>query len=640
LKFFEYVPCKFGPNSGASSCTPVSAAVGYAALAQNMSGGKVALFSSTEGSKSYLSAWEGAGARAACGNKESGFTFAIDDGSGGQNPVTFDLSAATQTALQDALVHPTNGAITKVLAQWFPFLVKQQKDTSAATLAVTCKYAGNLDGDFWNNTPAAITKCENNTGLPNGEKCFDGKGDVYGALHRYKFVKLYNGFSGTDPILGQINYSGKTVAVNSASVKYGYRSWNGSQMGITEIAGLNSSNLDSYRIDVGGCLQWPNWQDQSSSEPKYATVVSVGDYVSWYGPNGEVNKDKCRMSEKRLLYQASDGYIMIKNVKYKDINIFVDMDPTSAENFQETWNKVCQINFDPDGAGTDYSQITEIMSYPVDYDNTKITSEMKNRFNGGDDKQQKGMALDTVYELLTGDGDFGQNQTFYYWNQKTNSGGNVTCNDIKNPPTNQAQAVWDQVGLAFDGWGGSWEKARLLNCAMIGVASGKYSSVNNPPNLSSAYADANNDGLSDIVTTLKNNSCIPKFQLTSLCGDDGFCNSRVICTSMTADNGGCDKAEPAGRFAKMPAEALGGDRYTFMNVEERYDNFFDPSSNKSKMCTRTNAMSITTMNALSIAPALGQKIRLAMEQVESAACEGEATKVMAIPPMYMDFTKN
>jgi hypothetical protein len=354
------------------------------------------------------------------------------------------------------------------------------------------------------------------------------------------------------------------------------------------------------------------------------------------------------MSEKRLLYEANDGYLQVGATKYKDINIFIDLGTGQNSNWQETFNKVCEVTFDPDGNSGPTNSYTDIMSYPADFSATTIQNQFKDRENGGSADQKKGMAMDAVYQLLTSEaGNFSDdNRQFYYFDRSDNSNPNksIACSEIKNPNPTDAATTWSKIKIAFDSTFDPWSKSQLLNCLLIGVGSSKYESISEVTTAISsnrtAYGDANNNKVTDVVDTLKANSCIPKFQFTQVCTDEGFCSGRVVCNSMTAENGGCDKAEPAGRFAKMPAEALGGDRFTFMNVEERYENFFDPSANKSKQCTRTNAMAITTVNALTSAPATGQKLRLSMERVESGVCDGEQSKVMSLPPMFMDFTKN
>lgn len=634
-KFFTRVPCMMGPNNGQGACTPVTAEQGYNNLAQNMSGGIVELYSSTENSKSYLSAWDGSGGRAACGNKESGFTFSIDDGAQGQNAVTFDLSGSTQATLQSAL----GSSIGTVLSQWFPFLV-DSGNGSTYNPTITCKYAANLDGDFWNNTPEMVQKCQNDN------NCFNGNGDAFGALQRYKFKQLFNGgYSTSDNVLGAYDYRGKTVS-SSASVKYGYRTWTNGSTTINEVTLENGRTLESYRVDLGGCIQWPNWQDTSSTEPKYATIVPVGDYVKYYDGAGKVTKEKCRMSEKRLLVEATDGYLMVGQLKYRDLNIFVDL---GSGNFQETFTKVCEVDRDGD---TSTANDKDILGFPADFTDANVKSQYNNQQNGGSAEQKKGMAMDAVYQLLTSDASefSGNDVTFYYWDRSSNNGGQVACSEIKRGgapsgvgPGNASEqtATWNKVKKAFDSVNDPWSKSRLLNCAMIAVANGKFAGVNSGgvPSLGNSYKDVDGNGLSDVVDNLKVNSCIPKFQLTQVCTDEGYCSPRVVCNSMTAANGGCDKAEPTARFAKMPAEALGGDKYTFMQVEYRYENYFDPTTNKSKQCTRTNSMALTTVNALASTIATGQKMRLSMERVESTVCDGESSKVMSIPPMFMDFTK-
>jgi hypothetical protein len=638
LEFFKTVPCFFGNQNGPpdfNTCRGTAQA-GYEAMAQKMSGGAVQLVSGSDADGAFMSAWQ-AGARAACGNVESGFTFKIGDGNSGnaQADVTFDLSGTTQSGLKTAM----GTSIGTVLTNWFPFLV-DGGGSSSASFTATCKYAIDLGPDFFNNTPEQVSACQSSS------SCFDGRGDAMGALHRYKFAKLYAQFSGTDPILGAVNFSANTVAEN-ATKKYGYRTWSNGAESIAEIAGLTDSNIDDYRVDVGGCIQWPDWSSATPGQQMLATIVPVGDYVSYFGPNGQKTTNKCTFSEKRLLYQDNaNGYIQIGANKYKDINVFVQ----SGSAFKETWNKVCSIEVDQDGnSGTTGDIRTEVMTYPVDFDSTKIASEMGNRENGGSPEQKKGMAMDAVYQLLTSDEGWNENRTFEFWNGTGK--GSVTCTEIKTKVTGEAnqEAVWDKVGKAFESVHDPRTKAQLLNCALIAVASDNFdavdqdddTNVDNPKADFPAgveYRDMNSNGLSDIVETLKANSCIPKFQFASICSDDGFCSNRVVCNSMTEDNGGCDKADPAGRHAKMKAEGLGSNRFVFSNIDTRYESFFDPSSGKSKQCTRTEGMAMTTVDAVSALSA-GQSMRMTMERVESKVCDGETSEVMAFPPIYLDFTK-
>lgn len=653
LEFFKFIPCMMNNNGNSapdlSTCINAGSDIGYNMMAQKMAGGAVQLYPNSDtAGVSYLSAWDGgSGARAACGNVETGFTWNVSDGNSGNGKadVTFDLSGADQTALK-AAVSTSVGAI---VTTYFPFLA----DGSAATdtFVSSCKYAGNLDMNFWNNTPDQVAACQADT-----TNCFNGFGDAFGALQRYKFKKLWDQFSGIDTILGAVDYSGKLVPTGSATLKYGYRSWDSTtnQPAIVEIAGLDSTNVDTYRVDVGGCIQWPDWSDTSSTASKVATIVPVGDYITFHSPNGDM-KDKCRMSEKRLLYPDTNGYIQVGSTLYKDINVFVDM---GSGNFQETWNKVCQVGIDGNADGSidnANAATTDIMMYPVDFDATKIASEFQNRFNGGSQEQRKGIKLDAIYTMLTDSGDSGgnPNPNFWYWDMTTNTGGQVSCNDIKSPPAGTASSVvWAQVEKAMKNTFDPWSLKGLLACAMIGVANGEYDGdqtnpasdtnddmVGSPKTLTAEYKDTDSNGLPDIVDSLRANSCIPKFQMSSFCSDDGFCESRVVCNSLTAANGGCDQAEPAARFARMKTEALGGDKFRFFNREERFENFFDPSTNKSKQCTRGEAMTITTEDAVTTAPTTGQSIRLSFGRVESEVCDGETANVNAFPPMYMDFTK-
>lgn len=657
LEFFKFIPCMMNNNNNSepdlTQCLNGSPETGYNMMAQEMGGGGVELFASTDSSTTYLSAWDSGGARAACGNVETGFTWKISDGDSGNGmaDVTFNLSGTDQSSLKTAV----GSSVSSIISTYFPFLA--DGSSSSTAFAASCKFAGDLNGDFWNSTPEQVAACQaDNT-------CFNGFGDAFGALQRYKFKKLWSEYAGTDAILGTVDYTGKLVNESGATLKYGYRAWdpNTNQPTIQEIAGINSSNVDDYRVDVGGCLQWPNWSDTSSTASKVATVVPVGEYVTWYTPNGEM-KDKCRMSEKRLLYEDNtNGYIQIGTSKYKDINVFVDM---GGGDFKETWNKVCQVGADGNSNGSIddvNAPTTDIMMYPVDFDSTKIATEAQNRFNGGNPEQRKGIKLDAIYTMLTenhGGGGSGGNQTFWYWDMATNSGGQISCNDIKAPPSNTTSSVvWAKVEKAIQNTFDPWSLKGLLSCAMIGVANGEYdgdqanpasdanddmdgsNAAKQPKTLAADYKDLNSNGLPDIVDDLKSNSCIPKFQMTSICSDDGYCESRVVCNSMTAANGGCDQAEPAGRFAKMKAEGLGSDKFRFFNRDERFENFFDPSSNKSKQCTRGESMTITTEDAISSPLSTSGVVRLAFGRVESKVCDGETAEVMAFPPMFMDFTK-
>ncbi len=641
LGFFKMVPCLFGGQSGPNgpdftACAGGTSEAGYNMIGEKMSGGSniQLVFNTDSNNTPYLSAWDSSVGRLACGEIESGFSWKLDDGANGKPAINFDLSGADQATLKTAI----QSSVDSMITNYFPFL--QEGSGSSSNFVASCKFAVNLDHNFWNNTPEQVAACQNNTGLVSPEKCFDGFGDAFGALHRYKFKKLWAQYNGTDPILGAVNFSSSIVS-SGAAVKYGFFGWdsNANQMAISEIAGVTSANIDDYRVDVGGCVQQPNWS-QSSTGPQYETVVAVGEYITRYGPNGEIFKDKCKMSEKRLLYEATDGSLIIGSLKYKNIFIFVD---TGSSNFQPANAKVCQVGIDGNDLDTNVDDLnapsTEIMTYPIDFDNTRIAQEAQSRMNGGNQEQRKGMKLDAIYRLVASS-DSGNQTSFFYRDPATGNGGELACSEIKNP--SNAATTWAKVDLAMKSVFDPDSLGSLLSCAMIGISSHVYKDVGGVgqgPDLTSEYSDANNNNVPDIIDNLRLNSCLPKFQFTQVCSEDGFCEGKVICSSATAANGGCDKAEPVARFGRMKVEALGGDKFQFFNKEERYENFFDPGSNKSKQCTRSEMMTIKTESALTNAVASGQKVRMALGRVESKVCEGSSSEVMTIPPVFMDFTK-
>ncbi len=642
----------------------------YDAMIQERLGGSgfpILLHSSTEGTKNYLSVWPDSASRAACGDIESGFTFKFSDGVDNtpQHKVDLDFTADncnTGESPNDCLVRKVGTSIEKVVQNWFPMLYADvHGDTSAPSVTVNCKYMYNdLNGDIWNPNQEMINACQNNTG---GISCMSG-GDPMNATRNYVLSTIYSGVNktGTDDAVltaghfSDLDFTDNVVAEGDAAYGYGYRTWNPD----THTEEWNV--LDNpTRTDLGGCLQWPDWSKCSSggcTSPQYPTIVPVGQDVTNYGPNADSstddNKWKCSFSEKRMLVQNDNGYIVIGGTKYFEAQPFITLNADTAPSDEKTkyqsWSKICDV---ADGSNHSYQ------TFPVDMDSTDIQAEASNRAGGGSPEQKKGMYMQAIYEQLTSDdhgGGGGGGMNFY-----TSGNRSITCNDIKNGAISGTPALtWSEVNSAFKYSFGPWQVGQLIKCVMLGISahhgSGEiYEAAwvdldTNFHGVGETFAESSTPGLPIVFANLKTNSCIPKFQMTHMCTTDGFCSPKVICDDYNAADGGCgDGADPASRMAKMNIDALPNNFFRFFDVKNRYDVMFNPSTNSNIVCQRAEYMSITSEDAItSSTTSVGMTFESNQAEINvtnpGADCQGNelgaSSKLeMPDPKMYTTFTK-
>lgn len=594
-----------------------------AMMQERIGGGNFAIYmkSFTEDSKNYIGVWPSAASRAICGDIETGFTWKFSDGTGGKDDVALDFTTATGCNAgekgNECLMRKLGTSVNTVIDQWFPML-KGDLEESAPTVTASCKVIYNLHGDIWNPPFEAQQKC-NDTDAP---ACSALSGDPVSKVRSYIMKKIYEGATdvATDKVLKELNlqtpggpntqpaaettFADNVVDATTATTGYGYRTWNnGTETWVTL--------ANPQRVDLGGCLQWPDWSkckaggDCSSLKPE---IVKVGSNVKQYGQNPDSSTDdrewKCGFSDKRLLVEdATNGYITLNNVKYREAQSYVEVDSVKYE----SWSKVCDVAFTKDS-----QTMHNYQTYPLDFDATKIATEASGRASGGTPEQKRGMYMQAIYEQISsgnkgggGGGDHGPSD-FHY------GSGSVTCSAIR-----AGTASWANVEKAFENNMGPWQLGGLLKCAMVGVynnRNGAYSAQATQLNsISAGIVDSfapycashggcsgNNADYTPLVfKNLAASSCIPQFQMTHACNSEGYCSPKVICDDFQAEDGGCSNgANPASRMARMKVEALADGKFQFLEKNNRYDIRFDPSSNSSTTCQRTEYMTITTDDAL------------------------------------------
>jgi hypothetical protein len=647
-------------------CTPAAAGTpeaGYNIYANEMSGNgnsanamQVYFHPTLVGTDNKMGVWESPADYALCGSKESDFSFNFSDGSGGKADVVLDFAAQTDRA---GLKTELQTKLATVINQWFPVL-NQIGDSSAAgdymNASVTCKYAVDIPFEFWNDTPERVAACEADT--TNCKK--SGMNDVFGALQAYKWGKLFSAANATtDGILG-LDLT-NAVKPASSTLLYGEDAgWDPATQ--KPIINPLPNGTTVSEVDLGGCIKW------SMNGPP--TIVPIGEYFKMYR-NGEEVMEKCGWSERRLLYQVSDAataHFVVNSIPYKEARPYVEDGGVKFMTFQ----KVCQTtagkyndganDTQENGAGDDSTEWerTDYQSFPVAWDTTSIETDIESRF-GGQQAQERneGLKFEVIYRMLAdgdggGGGDSIQNdQMFYGWDRKANGGMgqpiNLTCANIKSPASGQEAATWDKIGALMDDHN-PWQISKVLSCAMIGIAAGKYDAQSGVPNSTdvprctapgaSIFCDDNNNNSPDVFDSLKANSCLPRFQFTPVCDEDtGRCDMKMVCNDLTSETGGCENAEPSKRMAIMSVEGLAAGKFAFFEKNERYEFFYNPDSNTSQKCTRTEYMKISNVDAVSGTAATGDTTRLMFERSEAKACEGESGEVQLMPKLYFDFEK-
>ncbi len=611
--------------------TSTTAQQGYEAATSQMGGGSV--FFNTVADGSTLSAWPSAEAYASCGSKETGFTWQVSDGSTNQS---FAFTGATSSALLSSISTGLDQAITT----WMPFLNEIGGNNNSITPVVACKYAANLDWQFWNNSPEQISACSDDNNCSSLSR-----GDTFGALMNYKYQKLYSGAAGTDAILGTYDFSANII--NTGSLKYGYMSGWDSANNMTTYTEISPTitDISQYKVDLGGCIQW-------SKDGTPPTIVAPGDYITRYmWENGTASefKEKCNWSEFRYLYPDSSGNFAFNGSNYREIQFYIV--DNSVE--KQVWNKVCQITMDDSNGGTTDPVMYQMV--PADMSNGNIATDVTNRMNGGSAEDMKGRKYGVMYRLI-GEQDHGGggSQDFYYCDRFSGQCGQLSASIIlagsgtqqtwNGPVTLSNADVWDAIGKVFDNAHDEWQLGSLLSTVMIAMGNDVYDARSGNPGGNVAgdhtsWKDLNNNGKPDIIDTLQTNSCLPKFQVTRICAEGGTCDMKVICTNVAAANGGCDDPEPSNRMAKMKVTAFGSGKYQFSQFDERYEVFYDPSTSTSKSCTRGEMMKISNITPLAGTVAAGSVLRLQFDRMESKVCDGETADPDVMPPMFFDFTK-
>ncbi|HAR41740.1 MAG TPA: hypothetical protein DCS07_03790 [Bdellovibrionales bacterium] len=620
----------------------------------------------TAGDVRTLEVWPSAAAKSSCVASGSSYSWLFSDGDGGKADIPFNFTVAEGNgcSTDDAANNPSlclskklGTAADTMITQWFPFMAGDTR--VVPSIAATCKYMVNPPNELWNPSQAVVDACQADT---TGCKLMGN--DPMNAARSYLFAKIYAGATNagtSDPVLLALSdrdFSDNVIPTGSADLKYGYRTWTGGGETWTEVT-------SPERVDLGGCLQWPDWaqcQLGGCTTPQNPTIVAVGRMVTNYGPNAAASTDdnswKCNMPEKRLLVANEQGYITLDGVKYLEAQPFITVSSVN----KETWSQVCELtDTTPEPDAT-----LGYQTFPADFTNAQIVTEAGNRQNGGSPEQQKGTMMGALYELITRAAEGGGSDSSpTFWNGTKS----ISCTDIKDGNDGAPINFETDIDPLFKSTHDSWQLSSLLKCVMIGIYNNKGTCSGVAPNITcdgtygavaadvqnqgadiAGFAESGTTGYPTIFVTLGTNSCLPKFQMTSLC-TDGFCEPKVICSDYVAEDGGCSTgAQPASMMGVLKAEALPGNKFNFFEKSVRYDVRFDPGTSVNTVCQRSEFMTITS-DAITAAPAAGFDIGMIFDNRESETnisspdldCQGQALSPTAQSrsgfKMYTTFTK-
>jgi hypothetical protein len=306
----------------------------------------------------------------------------------------------------------------------------------------------------------------------------------------------------------------------------------------------------------------------------------------------------------------------------------------------------------------------------------QIVTDMNQRMSGGSATDKKGMMFEMIYRLLApDDGPGGElsirdDQSFYYWVRSGSggTGGQTTCLELTGrkltDPNDsnsaklalsaaEASTAFGKIKALFDRPNDPWQMSKVLSCTMTGIASGRFDDLDGTGTVTAdetkvatikaqmtGWTDTNTNNVPDVIDTVSSNSCLPKVQITRICdATEGCGEPKAICTSVTADNGGCDKADPANRHALMKATGVGNGLYVFFSKDERFEFSFDPFTNSGKQCARTEQMIIKNESPVTAALNSGDDLLLTFINKSTKVCEGEEPTSEAEPKEFMKFIK-
>lgn len=633
---YNFRTCEFMSHDGSCFSSVVTNGDYVAPTADQInSGGEAVYFSAVEDAngKLFMGAWQSESARNVCGSSpDLAPTWKISNGT---TDVSLDFSGSTSSTLISSLETSLNNAITSYSLGMLND-IGQSGGSDISSGDVVCKYAVDLDPGFWNVSPEAVTACQSESGCSS----LSGGGD-FDRVMRYRMGALYAGTDVSSAVAGikaifgnmvDLNFSDNSIADNDSNYTVKYGTWGGWDSVNNKPSLVAVSDPNSViRLDLGGCVQWNN-----SGNP---TIVPVGDYIEYVMPDGSKMQDKCRYSENRLVVQDDSGYLVVSDVKYKEVTLYLEANADSSIQ-KQTWTKACEIT---------YNSSSMVQFFPVDMTSNDIVTEFNSRRNGGTAEDKAGMKFGILYELIAGRdiGEQGINDSESFYGFDGSNSFQLKCSEIvagaATNPTRDATAVWNQIGSLFDRpFNGPHQLAKVFSCALIGIQSGVYTGQTGLPTGvegQAAFADGNSNNIPDIFDSLKTNSCMPQFQMTRICTKEGCGEPKVICNSVTAANGGCDNADPSGRHALLKVTPLGNGRYDLFNKDERYDFYYDPENNSGKQCTRTELMTITNQTAATSTVATGASLFMQFAMSETKVCDGETGEAGAAPKTFMQFVK-
>lgn len=612
----------------------------------------------TEGSTPVFTVWSSETAYNTCVDSNGAYTFKISDGT---TNIPIDLpgqvAASTDETVADNLLNYMNITVGTAINSFAPVLNILDMGTTVSTsgATVTCVYPYDLDWRANNMEPAQVTACEADTssgGCASLKNDYDQ--DYRNALWRYKSKKIYDGANASSDAMFtsgltmfcanqpcDFNFS-DNIATGSVTVGTAIMT------GWTQNGPELTDTTAASEIELGGCLVWSKTPGE---KPK---IVKEGEFFS--RDNGIT--EKCTWNERRLVVvgNANDYMYQVDGEYYKDATYYITVSSVK----KQIWSKLCQISLN--------SQ-TWIENAPASRTEAQILSDVQDRAGGrGNQQDRNGMKFRIMYNWLASKDGPGSNSVDSNSNFRYGNGMNDTysCQTLTSGtfPSFNSTTTWDNIGNIVKN-SGDWDLGKFMACFLVGLANdpgtGQYKQmldawspsggdtaiktalagiINN-----AAYKDTGAGGavagnnIPDKIDKLSSYSCMPRVDISRVCNSSGCGDPKVICTTGSQANGGCDKPAPSSRMAKMDVTALGGGLYSFFNFEEHFRYEFDPKTNSGKVCTETNFMTILNKDPVSSTVAAGTTLLLQFNENSASVCDGEESSSDPAPKKYMNFLK-